>query len=332
MENMVWEYRRAMVLSGFPVEGSYRFADEFEILPADPEAPKPPGLLDHHPFTIEYRFIIDETPRKSLDGNRIPQWIIDNKNSFKTLKEIILLLTTFSQYRVFIYSNNQSWFIPIGKMSKEPKTKEIQWGQECYMYEGFDNKIESFTDTKSEQIKLIEANKFFNRYGIRVDQNKLDFPENISNLFALYFSLEEGEKRAFLSSCSLFDQGMKLWSEHPSLSFAAIVSSIETLITFEHKDEKTEICKACGQKRYRVIRKFQDFFGAYGSPTPEFKKYSQEIYKYRSKILHRGELVFGEIEPRPFVNMVVFEDDQFRRSIITTCRICLVNWLLNIQS
>lgn len=331
MDNMVWEYRKAMVLSGIPIEGSFRFADEFQILPADPEAPKPPAVLNHHPFTIEYRFIIDETPRKFPDGNRIPQGIIDSENAFKTLKEIILLLTAFSQDRIFIYSNNQSWFIPMGTMGKEPKSREIQWGQEGYMYEGFDGKIESFTDTKSEQINLIEANEFFNRYGRKTDQ-KFDFPENIINLFALYFSLEGGEKQAFLFSCSLFDQGMNLWAEHPSLSFAAFVSSIETLITFEHKDEKTEICEECGQERYRVIKKFKDFFGTYGSPTPEFKKYAQKIYKYRSKILHKGELFLGEIEPRSFGSMDGFEDDQLRRNIITTCRICFVNWLLNRQS
>jgi len=280
---MVWEYRRALILSGIPVEGSYRFNDAFQIFPAEPEAPRPPAVLNHHPFVIEYRFIVDETPREFPDGNRIPQWITNNDISFKTLKKIILLLTAFSHDRVFTYSHNQSWFIPMGRMGEEPKSKEVQWGQECYMYNDFDGKIELFTETKSEQIKLIDANEFFNRYGRSVDQ-RFDFPENIDNLFALYFSLEEDEKQAFLSSCSLFDQGMKLWSEHPSLSFAAFVSSIETLITVEHKDEKTETCKKCGQERYRITKKFSDFFGKYGSPTPEFNKYAQKIYKYRSRL------------------------------------------------
>ncbi|MBW2560883.1 MAG: hypothetical protein JRE40_08520, partial [Deltaproteobacteria bacterium] len=116
MENMVWEYRRALILSGIPVEGSYRFNDAFQIFPAEPEAPRPPAVLNHHPFVIEYRFIVDETPREFPDGNRIPQWITNNDISFKTLKKIILLLTAFSHDRVFTYSHNQSWFIPMGRM------------------------------------------------------------------------------------------------------------------------------------------------------------------------------------------------------------------------
>ena len=321
-------YRRVIALSNIPITGWYRYSDSFQILPADADAPRPPAVLNHHPCIIEFRFEIDETPRERPDGNVLPQWVTNNDDAFKILKEILLLLSAFSHDRVFTYSHKQSWFIPMGTKEEEPASKNIQWGQEGYTYEAFESDIESLSDSEAEPIQLIETNEYFNRYGRRIDQ-EYDLPENINELLDTYFSLEKNEKDSFLSACILHNQGMKIWSEHPSLSFAAFVSSLETLITVEHKGTKIEACKECGQERYRVIKKFRDFFGKYGSPSPEFRKYAVKIYKYRSKILHRGELFMGEITPIRFGSMEGFDDDELRRSIIRTCRICFVNWLLN---
>ena len=108
-----------------------------------------------------------------------------------------------------------------------------------------------------------------------------------------------------------------------------MISSLETLISLENRCEKIERCKECRQERYRVVKKFRDFFGKYGSSDPGFKKYALKVYKYRCKILHRGELFLGEVFPQRFASHEGFEDDQMRRSIISVCRICLVNWLSN---
>lgn len=325
---MTTEYRRVLALSNIPVTGSFIYREHFQILPVDADAPTPPAVLNHHPLVIEFCFTIDETPREGPDGNSIPQWIINNDDASKTLKEILLLLTAFSNDRVFTYSLNQSWYIPMGIKGKEPTDKQVQWGQEGYTYDSFKSNIESLSKTNSNPVDLIDANDFFNRYGRSTDQ-EFDLPDNIDELLDSYFALNEDDKHYFLSSCSLFGQGEKIWSEHPSLSFAAFVSSIETLIAAENKDEKIEKCNECGQDRYRILNKFREFFGRYGSPTPEFRKYAIKVYKYRSKILHRGELFLGEVAPRRFGSIESFEDDEFRRSIIRTCRICFVNWLIN---
>lgn len=324
---MKWEYRRSLVLSTIPITGSYRYNNIFQILPASLEAPRPPAILNHHPFVIEYRFIIDETQRAFPGGQLIPQWVTNNEDSAKTLKELLQLLTVFSNDRLFVYSANQAWFIPMGKCGEDPVLKEIQWGQEGYYYKGFDSQIYSFTKTDFKPIEQINLNEYYNRYGRRVDL-QFDLPNNIDNLFKTYFLLEEEAKKSFMSSCSLFSQGIKLWSEHPSLSFAAIVSSLEALISFDNRNKKVAKCKECKQERYRVVNNFRDFFKEFGSPDPKFKKYALKIYKYRSRILHRGELFLGEIYPRRFGSFDGFEDDELRRSILHTCRICLVNWLV----
>ena len=224
-----------------------------------------------------------------------------------------------------MYQNGQSWFIPIGKPDDE--IGEVVWGQQTYYYKDFEEKINSFSDAKLDQITTIDPNEYFNRDGRPTDQ-KFDLPNNINALFEKYFSLDEKTKKAFLSSASLLSQGIKLWSEHPSLSFASLVSSLETLMSFDHKGLKVETCKNCKQKSYSVTEKFRDFFGKYGSPTPEFRKYASKIYRYRSKILHSGELFLGEISPRRFGSDDGLNDDDMRRNMIQICRICLTNWLL----
>lgn len=325
---MTTEHRKVLALSNIPVKGSFRYKDYFQVLPADADAPAPQAVMSHHPFVIEFCFTVDETHREHPDGSSVPQWVINNDDAYKTLKEILLLLTAFSNDRVFTYSHNQSWFIPMGTKGEEPTEKKVQWGQEGYFYDKFNSDIEKLSETEIESVALIDANEFFNRYGRRTDQ-EFDLPQNIIELLDTFFSLGEDERHYFLSACTLFSQGITIWSEHPSLSFAAFVSSIETLIAADYKDEKTERCSECGQERYRVINKFREFFGKYGSPTPEFRKYAVKVYKYRSKILHRGELFLGEVVPRRFGSMEGFEDDELRRSIIRTCRICFINWLHN---
>lgn len=122
---MTWEYDRRLALSGIPVKGWYRYKDLFQILPVDDDAPQPPAILDHHPFIIEYRFEIDETPKVNPEGKDVPQWVINIDDSLNTLKEILLLLTVFSHDRIFTYLHKQSWplFQMAQKMKKRPQRK-----------------------------------------------------------------------------------------------------------------------------------------------------------------------------------------------------------------
>jgi len=323
MENIKWEYKKVLVMSDVPVKGMHRFKDLFQILPADLKAPTPPVVLAHHPCVIEFRFQIDETPRQTFDGDDLSQWVINNDDSQKVLKDILLVLNLFSRNRIFNYFPSQSWFTPMGK----GKIEDAQWGQEGYWYDGFESKISTFTEVDAVSIELLEANKYFNQYG-RIIGKGFDLPDNIDALLTQYFKLPDSKKQVFLSACSLFNQGRKLWSEHPSLSFTALVSSLETLIEVDFKKTKVARCKECGEKKYTLTEKFRDFFGKYGSPSPEFREYATKIYKQRSKILHTGKLFLGEVQPIRFGSWAGIDDDQFRRNVVTTCRICMINWLL----
>lgn len=321
---MALEYRRTIVLTTVPVTGYFKFDKKFQILPIEEKAPKVAYLRCHHPLIIEYSFEIDETPQTLINGENIDQWVINNDTSSQILKELLLLLSTFSFYHVFMYNNAKSWFIP---HCNSAKNKEIIWGQQAYYYENFNSEITKFSEINYPHIKKISSNDYFNRLGLFPDQ-EFDLPNNIDQLFAQYYQLSAQAKKAFLSSASLLTQGLKLWTEHPSLSFTAFVSSLETLISYEHRKIKIEKCQACGQDKYGVVNKFRDFFLKYGSSNPIFKKYALKIYKYRSKIVHSGELLLGEISLLKFGSLDGLEENELRENLFLTCRICLINWLM----
>lgn len=300
-------YKKVLALSNLPVREYFRYKNYFQILPVDASAPLPPAVMALHPFIIEFCFTVDETPREFFGGNPVPQYVINNDDANQRLKEILLLLTAFSNDRVFTSSYKQSWFIPTGG--------KVQWGQEVYYYDEFDHNIEKFSETTSEHVEFVEPETFFNRFGIRRTDQKFDLPQNINELLDAYFSLGENDKQYILSAFTFFSHGLAIWSEHPSLSFAAFVSSIETLMAADYN----------GKWQNGLTQKFIQFLAKYGSS----EEYAKEVYDRRSDILHRGKLFLGEITPLRFESIENgFGNDDFRRSLVRSCRICFVNWIL----
>lgn len=318
--------RRYIGLSDVKVRGKLRYKDKFQILPPDKEAPRPPAELNHHPFIFEFTFNVPPKPEPDHPEMVVPDWVHENDCAAQESKNLLSLLSVVSNHSLFQYRGRQNWFISMGTKDSDPPDKSCQWGQEFYSYEGFVTKIEDFTENHVESFKQKDAQSYFNRYGRTTDQ-EFDLPDSINTLLDSFFNLTEDGTKYFLTSCSLFNQGRELWAAHPSLSFAAFVSALETLIGYDHRGDKIEKCKECGQDRYRVVKKFRDFFGKYGSSDPNFRKYALKIYKTRSKILHRGELFIGDVYQQKF-GFHDWEESSFRRSIVSTTRICLVNWLI----
>ncbi len=93
-----------------------------------------------------------------------------------------------------------------------------------------------------------------------------------------------------------------------SLSFFSFVSSIETLVNYEFRNERVEYtcndckalsssernCKKCGSPIWGVSAKYREFLFKYVSNDPNAKKMYNKIYDIRSKITHTEYLMNGE--------------------------------------
>lgn len=319
-------YRQAIVLSAQPVTGWYRYKDIFQIIPAADTVKRPPARRAHHPLIFQWRYVASKEPRILYGDFDVPQWLLDKESSAEKARELLLALGVFLTNRIFEYRGKQSWFVNLENSGLE--ALQPQWGQELYTTYDFKSPIESLSSVvEIQKIDEIESNHYFNRDFVYHDA-VFDVPQNLNLLLDCFFSLPVDDKNAFLSSCALFEQGMDVWSISPSLSFVGFVSCLETLVNAEYRNVEVEKCSVCRQDRYRVSKKFLDFFLKYGDDSKEFRKYAMKIYKYRSKVVHTGELFNGEVMPEKFGSDERIDENDFRRSVIRTCRICMINWML----
>ena len=321
-------YRQAIVLSSLPVKGWYRYRDVFQILPPNKNLKNPHVVSAHHPFIFQWKYPESTEPRSKSPDFDVPKWVRDKDNAAEKAREILLILGVFLNNRIFEYRGRQGWFIDLE--DEAPRNSEPRWGQEAYFARGFDANIEGFDDVEElSEVEEVATSEYLNRRFITYDA-AFEVPKDLGFLLSSYFSLSQENKSSFLSSCALFEQAIDAWGAYPSLSFVGFVSCLETLINADHKGVKVERCGECGQERHRVAQKFREFFLKYGNDSQEFKRYAMKIYRYRSKVVHTGELFSGEVMPLDFdSHESIINDDEFRRSVIRTCRICMVNWLIS---
>lgn len=324
---MAYAFNACFALADAPTVGYFRYRDVFQIVPPPPEAPLPPAAVGDYPFIIELSYQASPVGRKMPDGYMIEAGIVNVEIAQEMRKHVLLLLTAFTNFRMYIPSNHQGWFISLGVRGKEFSSKVPEWGQEVFFVSGYELSRTGFSEPSGPPANQSEPFVYFNAFGRSIGTT-VGFPRILSELFDAAFAIEEDARRSLLASCSLLDQGIALWQHHPSLSFASCVSALETLIAYDHKNEPPDVCPTCTQKRFSVVKKFQQFFANYGSPTPEFKRYAQKVYRYRCNILHRGELFLGDVFLEKFGSLAGYDDRELHRNLIRTCRICIVNWVL----
>ncbi len=108
------------------------------------------------------------------------------------------------------------------------------WGQEDYFIPGFKIHIGELTTPDCEAIGMVAPQEYYNRHGVNYTK-ATDFPAGLEDLFSKYFSLTKEVREVFLSACSLFCNGVDIWARMQSLSFAAFISAIETLVDHEYR-------------------------------------------------------------------------------------------------
>ncbi len=313
------------------ISGYYRYKNEFQIYPLDPSLKGVANL--HRPLCIEFCY----DPSKIKIDERKPKQIykFDHENSI--VREYLFLLNVFTQYLFYLYDSDQCWFFPLSSEDGLDNIKNLKGYNEhiksCWGQKSFNGDINSdfisikeneFSILKLEKIKEEQSDTYFNVYGKRLNSDPVTFPSDINLYLDEYFKFTKEKKNDFLSAVSLFTSGMVLRDNrsHLSLSFASFISSIETLSAFDYKGKSVEKCSECNQERYRVSKKFRDFFEFYIKEDKDLAKYIKRIYSIRSKILHNGQLFLSDIKENQFSDILEIEH------MIRLIRISIINWLL----
>lgn len=337
--NMTREFGRKYILSTIDIQGYYKFRDVFQIIAVDDSHPKPSTACGHFPLLIEYSVEIDKEQREQLldnmcvDGHRVVREMLTDGSCHKSKsEEIMVLLTLFTPSLFFVYNRDMqelSWFCALGS-----DCQKICWGQKFY-YQGEGHAIDlnDFSKPDIKEISRVEASNYYGRLFTYPGQNTagegFSLPDIIDTLFEKYYALEAEGQLAFLQASTLFYQSMRIWFKSRSLTYAALISCLETLIHYEYRGVNYDACPQCKTKQYQVMKKFRDFLNVdHLSPEDSTRKYVKKLYDLRSEILHQGYIFAGDLSVPGYYSVTEAEERTLLMKVVSITRRRVLDWLL----
>ena len=173
---------------------------------------------------------------------------------------------------------------------------------------------------------------------------EIHFSENMHLILTGFYGLNKKMKKAAISSAYLICNGMDLRTKMKSLSFLALISSIETLVNIEYSTKLKKIefecgdcktikespynCRKCGRPIWGIAAKFRGFLAEFIHDSEGSIKKYKKIYGIRSKLVHSGSLLLGD-------NYIDWSDINSPNSnwllhleAMQFSKLALVNWLI----
>ena len=341
-------YYRYPVLTKRPYTDFFRYRNIFQILPYEEEEFNL-KLSEYH-FVSILEINLEELFKyvdKSIDVQLL---FVENNELLESGKEsinlteaaplikfdhyinyakslVIGVLSTITLFEHFDYPNETSngWFREI-----PPQNKEfiVKWGGKCLPISN--SQIESFSKTQLFN-RIEEKNPL--EYFKTLDSNykKIKFPSDIEDKLNKFFNLEIEVREVLDNSFTYFLHANHVKEDFPSLAIVSLVNSIENLVNYNHKNTTVEKCNECGQDRFRITKKFNDFLdenleGYYS--RKEIKGMIGDIYSKRSKIVHTGNLYKSE-KNKPIWEGSLLDSKLDLTVTIAVTRIVINSWIKN---
>lgn len=307
---MNWTYNnnfhRTIIFANIPLSGYYRFENVFQLRKGEINWPTlDNGFFHNEPIVLEYNsdFYRCFKSLNHIAPNSIPKEFEEPFRHFDFKKELFALLTL---------TGNANFF-----EDRKYSLNRTELGEKYF--EG------NFLESDLCQGINLENQNFFEKYN-HSNQN-LSLPIEIDSFFSNYFTLKESYLLRFRMSLMLYYNSIKIRKYSPSMSFVALISAIENLVDFEGKINafKIENCPECGQKKYKVSRRFKDFMIKYcDNDSEDFKGYLNKTYTLRSEIAHMGDLLYNDYANTEYD----YNGENKVNTLKLFVRIALFNWIL----
>ncbi len=290
-------FERVTIFTTKPVVGQYLYKNKLQIYPSI-RRPIQKGRL-FYPLTIEISF--------QQQGEHYFRYgtPFGSDQLTKQIVEIQHLLSVVTQFFFFDHIKSKS---PIRRFTNKTcgliENGTINWYQDKALD---DRNVENFV-----------------------------IPEFIDSILEIYYALPKELLLVFRKACYLFYCGVELRGNNPSLSFASFVSALETLMAYGAKAPNH--CKECGQPKFRLRERFRKFifsFGYGGNESAGARKFINKLYDHRSKILHTGQVLLGDMFWHPVEetsDIKKWEESFLHKDLLGVTRVCLINWISSIAS
>lgn len=284
MENR--KYFKSIVFCKEFIHDHFRYKDIFQIYPVVDNRVRPDAHITQVPMFIEYWLNADTSiktapPVSFEDG--VPT-MDETQNNY--LKDLLRQLSVYTSYHFFVNDYAANWSVPLERNSILPKlTKRSNYTANIYFRKY--PKISSFTKIREKKYEDLPGEGY----------SHFNSKEEMTNLFDIFFGLEDFKKSAVTSSMALIAQGEMATWRMKSISFISYVSAIETMVELESKinNIRPERCECCGNLKYQVTKKFKDYLKLYlNDYSDEMNKALSKIYNMRSEITHKGQLMLGD--------------------------------------
>jgi hypothetical protein len=319
---------RWTLFSSRPVEGYWRYRDQFQIVPAPPEAPRPSVLMAEHPFIVD--FVFDDCVNFRIRNHRYA----------RRASDLTLVLNLLLRQQITSPSNrprNHWVWAPQGTLPP------AVWAQEGYMIPNFQYLVDDFPVAADvPPLAEVAADTYYDFLAGYADT--LTIPAELTRLLDAFDGLDGEDRERFLRACFWYHTAAAVWDYSQSLYLTSLVNAIECLASVRPERSTPEgprklflafmLRFAPGRLRLSDLVKT-------GGPSALFKSLMRSfapggpsgalldrIYDTRSKITHGERLLYLDQSSRlVMLDQTSARDLEVGDSASVLCRGALINWL-----
>lgn len=327
-------FHRTIIFTKTPLEGYFRYKDEFQVFPANFENMPKSKLQRHYPVVLEYVITENETIVLS-EFEGLEDLATLTATTISKVDKLLNLLTLHTNHIFFRYHDtNGTWGLPIlyDNSGEEANEWSSKWNLSMFYWPEMASqlKIDSFSVPICEEVEYVRHFEYYMKNpNIDFDiERPISFPNSIYSSLDSYFSLEKEDLIIVNAAIDHMESSIELRFHKKTLSTISAFTAIETMVNHESRDITQQKCELCGQLQFKVAKKFRDYLLKYIGKSTSNKKKFNTFYSMRSKILHTGEPLETEKLWNNLPKSVKDKEFLSHMEIIQLAKFSIIHWLI----